>query len=194
MGQGQSTDGQQVEPYYGVVISPELLEQLDGQPRRKKGAEQAAPRHRPPLGLRPDPFSRGGGGTGGQRVTLIESTRKGDLLLKHEQQEAQMIEQAAADMIKKYYRCGWWRQAEVPVSIHICVSVKSEIYIQRGREGKRERESQASEDLRYPAFFSLEIYRSVPGICRPSQAVSLIQLVERSWGRCSECARQVWPE
>mmetsp|Transcript_1520 Transcript_1520/g.3920 ORF Transcript_1520/g.3920 Transcript_1520/m.3920 type:complete len:156 (-) Transcript_1520:327-794(-) len=103
MGQGQSTDGQQVEPYYGVVISPELLEQLDGQPRRKKGAEQAAPRHRPPLGLRPDPFSRGGGGTGGQRVTLIESTRKGDLLLKHEQQEAQMIEQAAADMIKKYY-------------------------------------------------------------------------------------------
>jgi len=114
MGQAQSdTAGEQREAYYGVVISPQLLEQLDRRQRPKAVARGPAEAQEggqtPRLHVRqPIGFNRGEGVStdsngSRRRVTLIESTRKGELLLKHEEQEVGKIQAAAEEMIEKHY-------------------------------------------------------------------------------------------
>mmetsp|Transcript_33592 Transcript_33592/g.95022 ORF Transcript_33592/g.95022 Transcript_33592/m.95022 type:complete len:154 (-) Transcript_33592:108-569(-) len=101
MGQAASDASGPVEPYYGVVIAPELLEQLDRRDRRKPSPP--APLYR--SGSRPGLHTRSGfPGDQALQLALAESTRTGHLLLKLEEGEVEKIQEQAKDLIDTNYR------------------------------------------------------------------------------------------
>mmetsp|Transcript_43408 Transcript_43408/g.102926 ORF Transcript_43408/g.102926 Transcript_43408/m.102926 type:complete len:156 (+) Transcript_43408:107-574(+) len=97
MGQAQSGDGHAREPYFGVVVSPELLEQLD---RQQKQASQQ-PLHNGTAGIQNRlPWQRA---DVGMRMARAETERRSELLLSREDAAADRLREQAQTLIQEHY-------------------------------------------------------------------------------------------